>query len=91
MKKLVAQMNHLSSKCHSDRMEYDIYMDVYHEWLKLMKPLGKCVSLGFNDLIHKANCMENNRELLCEEFGLTDVKTEYITDFIMLERFYGLH
>jgi hypothetical protein len=47
-------MKHLASKTENDQMEYEIYVDVYYEWLKLMKHLGKCVSIGFNDLIHKA-------------------------------------
>lgn len=66
MKKLVAQMKHLANQTAQDHMEYDVYVDVYYEWLKLMKHLGKCVSIGFNDLIHKAECMESNRLLLTE-------------------------
>jgi hypothetical protein len=83
IKKLVASMKHLANGTLSDKMEYEIYVSVYHEWLKLMTHLGKCVSLGFNDLIHKAKCMENNRVLLCSQFKYTDTQgSKYLMDFI---------
>ena len=66
MKKLVAQMKHIATQSQSDQIDYEIYVEVYHEWLKLMKHLGKCVSMGFADLTHKAKCMKENRILLCE-------------------------
>lgn len=90
-KKLVAQMKHLSIVCQSDKMEYDVYVDVLYEWLKLMKHLGTCVSLGFQDLIHKNKCMESNRKIMEETFKLTDKdKSTYIMDFIQLEKSMGI-
>ena len=66
MKKLVAQMEHIATQSQSDQIDYEIYVEVYHEWLKLMKHLGKCVSMGYADLTHKAKCMKENRILHCE-------------------------
>ena len=84
-------MKHLSIVCQSDKMEYDVYVDVLYEWLKLMKHLGTCVSLGFQDLIHKNKCMESNRKIMEETFKLTDKdKSTYIMDFIQLEKSMGI-
>ena len=91
LKKLVAQMKHLSIVCQQDKIEYDLYIDTMNEWLKLMKHLGTCVSIGFKDILHKNNCMNSNRKLLIDTFKLTDnEKSHFIMDFIQLEKCMGI-
>ena len=78
-------MTTLSSTCDNDEWEYDTYVASYFEWLKLMKHLGKCVSMGFNDLSHKAKCMQSNRELMVKKFKFfkeDDPKYKYIMQFV---------
>jgi hypothetical protein len=49
-------------------MEYQIYYDVYYEWLKFMTHLGKMIAIGFNDMQEKANCLKTNREIFSEKY-----------------------
>ena len=87
-------MRHLACQTADDRVEYEIYVDVYHEWLKLMVHLGSTISMAFTDLITKANCMASNRLLCSENLGFiqkTDSQFVYIYDFIKFEQSIGIH
>ena len=70
MKKLKLQMRHLACQSADDKIEYEVYVDVYHEWLKLMIHLGSTISMAFQDLITKANCMSSNRLLFADQLGM---------------------
>ncbi len=51
MKRIVLEMKYLVSfHQYENGMEYQIYYDVYYEWLKFMTHLGKMIAIGFNDL-----------------------------------------
>jgi hypothetical protein len=45
-------------------INYDLWLDMYSEWLKYMKHLGPYVAAGFKDVEEKMHCVRNNRELL---------------------------
>ena len=87
MKKLVLLMRHLNLALHQEDaiVEYDIWLDMYSEWLKYMQHLGPYIARGFQDVEDKMNCIKNNRILLCEKlkfFDKTDLKYSSLLDFI---------
>ena len=46
MKKLVLLMSHLNHTMEEGIMDYDLWLDMYSEWLKYMKHLGPYVAVG---------------------------------------------
>lgn len=93
-KKLVAQMKHLCyQQDQGDKMEIDIYCDMYKEWVKHMQHLGSCVSMGFKDLEDKRLNILDNREYYLE-LGLISTAHEefrYLKDTIDFEIKTELH
>ena len=50
-KKLLAIMKYVSKKAkRTNKLEFDAYVSIYTEFLKLMLHLGPYVSMGFKDL-----------------------------------------
>ena len=67
IKKLVLLMRHLNYELQEGVINYDLWLDMYSEWLKYMKHLGPYVAAGFKDVEEKMNCVRSNRELLCQK------------------------
>lgn len=87
-------MKHLAFQAQKNEIEYEIYADVYYEWLKLMLHLGSTISLAFTDLITKADCFTANRVLYTEKLNLmkkTDKEYVLLMDFIKFEERIGTH
>jgi len=66
-------------------MEYKVYYDFYYECLKIMKHLGKFMTLAMNDLNEKANNIKDNTVKLSDELNLFEEKDDeyiYIMKFI---------
>lgn len=71
-----------------DRINYDIFVDHYFEWLKLMTHLGPYVSMGFKDMHRRAMHMLRNRKLMHKKLKLIHENSNeyiYLMDFINLE------
>ena len=61
-KKMVAQMKHLCyQQDQGNKMEIDVYCDMYTEWSKFMQNLGACMSVAFRDVENKRKNILDNR------------------------------
>ena len=93
IKKLKLLMRHLNYEINEGKINYDLWLDLYSEWLKYMKHLGPYVARGFKDVEEKMNCIRRNRELLCNKLKFFDKTEDYYTSlfsFIYFERNCGL-
>ena len=94
IKKLNHQLRYLvAAGQNGDRIEYDIYIDHYFEWLKFMKHLGPYISMAFKDKHGKAMHMLRNRKLMESKFKFIDKGSKeytYLMDFIKLEYELGI-
>lgn len=93
-KKLLSILRYVSKKAQTtNRLEYDAYVSIYTEFLKLMLHLGPYVSMGFKDLQSKADFFINNRQLFNAKYGMikqTDDAYKYINDFCKFETMIGI-
>ena len=69
-------------------------IDLYKEWMKFVKHLGQCVSIGFKDLEIKSNSLKDNRLLMTEYLGLVDMYSpeySFVMRFARREKQLGVH
>jgi hypothetical protein len=57
-------MQLLGDQTKEGRLHYDLFLEVYKEWLKFMIHLGPYVGIGFRDMTDKLNTMTANKKLL---------------------------
>ena len=87
-------MRHLNLALHEGAVvDYDMWLDMYSEWLKYMQHLGPYIARGFKDVEDKMNCIKSNRILLCDKlkfFKKTDPEYTSLLDFVQFERSLGI-
>ena len=88
-------MNHLLQQAaQGDKMEYILFYDLYLEFLKMMKHLGKYVSIGMEQLYYNAQDIKGNTECFCYELGMIsehDDEFLYLMKFIEMEINMGIY
>ena len=76
----------------SGKINLEIYIDMYREWLKLMSHLGTYIKMGFKALESNIDHFLNNRDLMMKHnvIKVSDPEYIYITDFCLLEISLGI-
>lgn len=93
IKKLNKQMQYLAyTGRHHGKMDIDIYIDLYREWLKLMSHLGPYVKMGFKALEQNIYHFLRNRDIMVKIGFITKEDSAYsdILEFCTLEVTLGI-
>lgn len=78
-------MKQLNEQQKNDQINYDLYLESYAEFLKLMTHLGPYIAIGFKDLSGKAQAMRNNRNQFQQNYNFinkSDKEYKYICKFV---------
>lgn len=66
---------------YSGRLDVELYVDMYREWLKLMSHLGSAIKMGFRSIEENIRHFLRNRDIMVDLGFITKDDLEY-TDLL---------